>query len=134
MLLLMISWMHHPLWEYNSRLDVVELFAGQARISKLCSWLGWRCRAHDLSYHQTGPVKQGCQRRSCMDVNGAAGMTCLPYKHGVVSCWHYPATIHFRETKACFVPSAARALGRSARGDCCGLFELECCQPAYIAA
>lgn len=32
-------------------MDVVELYAGKARISKLASWCGWSSRALDVDYH-----------------------------------------------------------------------------------
>ena len=56
-------------------MDVVELYAGKARISKLASWCGWSSRALDVDYHPprlAGSGKnQGRSQRSCMDMWGS---------------------------------------------------------------
>lgn len=66
-----------PEWRQDQQLDVVELYAGKARISKLANWCGWSSRALDVDYHPprlAGSGKdQGRSQRSCMDMCGEAG-------------------------------------------------------------
>ena len=66
-----------PEWRQDQQMDVVELYAGKARISKLASWCGWSSRALDVDYHPprlAGSGKnQGRSQRSCMDMCGEAG-------------------------------------------------------------
>ena len=79
LLVLLVSFLKMP-WQNTSSLDILDLFAGKARISKLGAWLGYRTRAFDISYHPTRHPfvsKRGLRPRSCMDINGAAGFACL---------------------------------------------------------
>ena len=50
LLVLLVSFLKMP-WQNTSSLDILDLFAGKARISKLGAWLGYRTRAfrHFLS-------------------------------------------------------------------------------------
>ena len=80
-----------PVWENenNKDLEVVEMFAGVARIAKLSSWVGYRSRAVDLLYHPpknpTKP-KRGKYPRACMDINGAAGFVNLVIDRNKINC------------------------------------------------
>ena len=62
-------------------LDLVEFFSGKARVSRLASWMGLRVRSYDIIYKPVtgdpGAFKRGQQRRSSMDLNGAAGFARL---------------------------------------------------------
>lgn len=78
-MVILVSFLKVPNWS-EAGLQVIDLFSGKARISRLASWMGYRSRAFDLAYH---PVrypqkrKRGAIRRSCMDINGAAGLVTL---------------------------------------------------------
>lgn len=82
LVVLLVSFLDVPGWSTWSEngLEVIDLFAGKARISRLASWLGYKSRAFDLAYH---PVrypqrrKRGKLPRSCMDINGSAGLANL---------------------------------------------------------
>ena len=67
-LILLISWMKPPTFA-DRAWDVVEFFAGTARVSRLATARGWQCLCHDWDYDRDhGPGKH-----NCMDMNGAAG-------------------------------------------------------------
>ena len=92
-MVILVSFLSVPLWdqESNRNLDVVELFAGVARISRLASWAGLRARAYDITYtpvRHPQKLKRGKFRRSPMDLNGAAGFAFL----GRVRIFHYRST------------------------------------------
>jgi len=79
---ILVAFLDVPLWESNQDLDVVELFAGVARISRLASWSGLRARAYDITYtpvRHPQKIKRGKFRRSPMDLNGAAGFAFLGF-------------------------------------------------------
>ena len=62
---------------------MVEMFAGVGRIAKLASWVGYRSRAVDVTYHPPkSPLKpkRGKFPRARMDINGAAGFANLAIK------------------------------------------------------
>ncbi len=69
-----------PQWDASSDLDLVEMFAGVARISKLAAWMGLKSRAYDIQFRKpknpTKP-KRGKFPRSSMDLNGSAGFAFL---------------------------------------------------------
>ena len=75
---ILVSYMAIPDWdsEENQYLDVVEFFAGVARIAKMAAWCGLRARAFDITYApvNAGERKRGKLRRSPMDLNGGAGL------------------------------------------------------------
>jgi hypothetical protein len=71
-----------PIWNQDvvDQLDVIDLFAGRARIAKLASWVGLRSRAYDINFcpvRHPMKLKRGKMRRSPMDLNGAAGLVLL---------------------------------------------------------
>lgn len=82
LVVLLVSFLDVPGWSNWSEngLEVIDLFAGKARISRLATWLGYKSRAFDLAYN---PVrypqkrKRGKLPRSCMDINGCAGLANL---------------------------------------------------------
>ena len=53
--------------------DLAEMFAGQARVSRLARSRGWRAICHDMSYDMSLDETS----RSCMDLCGAAGFLFL---------------------------------------------------------
>jgi len=85
----LVSFLEVPEWDddANSNLDVVEFFAGVARISRLAHWMGLRTKAYDIAYTPVNPeeVKRGKPRRSAMDLNGSAGLASLANKYGMNS-------------------------------------------------
>lgn len=71
-----------PEWEQESNrgLQLVELFAGVARIAKLGQWFGLNTRAFDINYlplPNKYTKKRGKHRRPAMDLNGQAGLVHL---------------------------------------------------------
>ena len=97
-LIILINFLEVPEWgnSCNRDLQVVELFAGVARISRLAAWLGLKSRAYDLTYLPIrNPYKQkrGKRCRSPMDLNGSAGLRALgwmmvylfTFSHGAVA-------------------------------------------------
>ena len=71
-----------PIWNQDvvDQLDVIDLFAGRARIAKLASWVGLLSRAYDINFcpvRHPMKLKRGKMRRSPMDLNGAAGLALL---------------------------------------------------------
>lgn len=86
MVVLLISFIQIPALEDGTldNLDLVELFAGVARVSKLGAWMGYKARAYDLNFlpvkHPHKP-KRDKRRRGAMDINGAAGLTILDFAY-----------------------------------------------------
>ena len=81
-MVILVSFLVVPAWERggNESLQVVELFAGVARVAKLSAWMGLRSRAFDISYSPLKhpmKLKRGKLRRSSMDLNGSAGLAFL---------------------------------------------------------
>ena len=81
-MVILVSFLAVPMWNQDlvDQLDVVDLFAGRARIAKLASWVGLRSRAYDINYCRVRhpmKLKRGKMRRSPMDLNGAAGLALL---------------------------------------------------------
>lgn len=79
-MVLLVAFLSVPQWEASADLDVVEMFAGVARIAKLAAWMGLKSRAYDIRFHKpenpTKP-KRGKFPRSSMDLNGSAGFVFL---------------------------------------------------------
>lgn len=68
-LVLLVWWMNiSP----DEGYQVIEYFAGVARISALCHWVGYKSIAYDKDF---GKAKQG--KRSPMDLNSNAGLVPL---------------------------------------------------------
>ena len=49
--------------------DLVELFAGKARVSRLAASRGWQTASHDWDFDR----EAGPDDHNAMDINGAAG-------------------------------------------------------------
>ncbi len=82
MLVVLINFMNVPSWDEtgNDELEVVEMFAGVARIAKLASWFGLNARAYDIAYcpvRHPYRKKRNKHPRSPMDLNGSAGFVYL---------------------------------------------------------
>jgi hypothetical protein len=73
----LVCFLNVPGWgSENDGLDLVEFFAGRARLSRLASWVGYKVRSYDINYEKVmgdAEFKRGKVRRSPMDLNGAAG-------------------------------------------------------------
>ena len=74
-LVVLASFLAVPDWTLQN-VDVLDLFSGKARLSKIGRFLGYTAVAYDLSYHPVSSNrkrKRGRKPRSCMDWNGEAG-------------------------------------------------------------
>ena len=81
-IVILVSFLTVPTWDEgaNTNLDVVEFFAGVARISRLAAWTGLRARAYDIEFTPLSnpeKLKRGKLRRKPMDLNGSAGLAPL---------------------------------------------------------
>lgn len=73
---LLTAWLDLP---DMGQFQVVEFFAGRARISKMCSRLGLRTGSFDITYDKAGnwSTRNGLPKRSCFDMNSDAGFLFL---------------------------------------------------------
>ena len=71
-ILIMMCFMPAPTFD-DRIVDLVELFAGVARVSRLANARGWHCLCHDFLFDR----EAGTHRNNCMDINGAAGFVQL---------------------------------------------------------
>ena len=71
MLVLMCSWMDLP--KPPQELEVLELFAGKARLSRLAKSVGIPAQAHDLLYDPAWETK----KKSAMNINEPSGLMLL---------------------------------------------------------
>ena len=71
LLLLAASWLSLP--PLGQEVQVLELFAGKRRLSRLAKGLGYGVAAHDITYDNAA-TSQG---RSSMDFNQSGGFTWL---------------------------------------------------------
>lgn len=75
-LVLLTCWLDGQLRPQPKTLDVLEIFSGKARVSKMASWIGLEVRSIDINYDKP-PKKEsahsGKQQRSAMDICGEAG-------------------------------------------------------------
>ena len=75
--MLLTAWLDLP---DMGQLEVVEYFAGRARISKMCSRLGLRTGSFDITYGKAGinwSTRNGLPKRSAFDMNSDAGFLFL---------------------------------------------------------
>ena len=77
-LVLLTCWMDGDKWACKSPIQVLEIFAGKGRISRMASWLGLEVRAVDITYMKPRRRTSRHQRRkrrprSPMDFCGEAG-------------------------------------------------------------
>ena len=76
---LLCSWLVKAPAFARQQADVVELFAGKARVARLATTAGWACLAHDVAFDpgNNGGSSTTLDKlkgyRSCMDLNGNAG-------------------------------------------------------------
>ena len=82
--LLLASWMAVPDDFAPQQLDILELFAGRARIARLAEVAGYAAMIHDIAYDKTAfssePSKSKRKKqtgKSCMDLNTSAGYASL---------------------------------------------------------
>lgn len=79
-LVILISHLEVPDQESLGGLQVVELFAGIARIARFAHWVGLKSRACDLTFlpvRNPYKKKRGKLPRGAMDLNGSAGFVPL---------------------------------------------------------
>ena len=59
--------------------DLIEYFAGKAKVARLAQTAGWASLAHDIDYDPTSVRVKGKKRigKSCMDLNENAGYACF---------------------------------------------------------
>lgn len=82
MIFLMVSWLDIP--GPTHEIEVMELFAGVARLTRLAKALGIPAQAHDVLFD--------CERanfgKSCMDISDPAGYLPLILSHQIqLSCF-----------------------------------------------
>lgn len=70
----MLSWMTEIPAVLQRCNDVIELFAGTARVCRLANSAGFFSVPHDMAYDT------GNSEHNCMDMNGSAGYACLGFK------------------------------------------------------
>ena len=68
-MVLLTSWLDYT--SLDSKYDLIEFFAGVARIARLGETAGYRTFACDLEYSKPG------EKRSPMDINSASGFANL---------------------------------------------------------
>ena len=71
MLTLLVSWMEEPEGR-KQNIQVIEYFAGVARITQMANRLGYQSVAYDLEYGRKKAATSG--RRNPLDLNSNAGM------------------------------------------------------------
>lgn len=84
MAVVLVSYLVVPEWELgcNHDLDVVEMFAGVARITRLAAWTGLKARAFEIKFtplKEPHKRKRGKLPRAAMDLNGSAGFGLLDF-------------------------------------------------------
>lgn len=82
-LTLMASWLVKLPWDREKPYDVIEFFAGVARVSRLAQLCGYNSRAYELEFDKppTGESRHaGRARRSAFDINGEGGFVPLSYE------------------------------------------------------
>ena len=78
-IVLLASWMEVPAEFAPQQLDVLELFAGRARVARLAQAKGYAAMIHDIEYDRTAFTKPPRSKKkkqtgkSCMDLNTSAG-------------------------------------------------------------
>lgn len=73
LLILATSWLN--LEGFDKEIEILELFAGQARLTRLSKSLGFGTAAHDIDYDPLPRVDKS--KKSAMDINGSAGFVLL---------------------------------------------------------
>ena len=81
-MVMLVSWLEAKAWECPEPIEMLELFSGRARCSKMAALSGLSVRSIDIDYDKPRKKKSkhsGKQKRSAMDVNGEAGFTFRGY-------------------------------------------------------
>ena len=68
-IIILIGFIQQPPEFAHKSWDVLEYFAGVARISRLADARGWHALCHDISYDTEAQPGQ----HKCTDINGSAG-------------------------------------------------------------
>lgn len=76
LLVLMTSWLTSLDMADNPPVEILELFAGKARITRLARRLGIPAEAHDWDYDKASIESKGSLNNS-MDITGPAGLVTL---------------------------------------------------------
>lgn len=79
-LTLMASWLVVTLPPMTEPYDLIDVFGGFARVSRLGMARGYQCRAFDIGYDDPVPgvsPHSGRGNRSAFDLNGEAGLLFL---------------------------------------------------------
>lgn len=80
-LTLMASWLVGLPWEGSKPFDLLDFYAGRARVSRLANCMGYESRAFDLDYEPAPAgvsIHAGRSKRSAFD-NGEGGFLLLGY-------------------------------------------------------
>ena len=78
----MLAWFKAPPGFLRREYDIIELFAGKARICRVAEAKGFFALAHDFAYH-----KPSSGRNNCMDINGKAGYVLFGFSYEDLSCF-----------------------------------------------
>ena len=81
-LTLMASWLVDLPWEGSKPFDLLDFYAGRARVSRLANSMGYESRAFDLEYEAAPKgvsIHAGRSKRSAFDINGEGGFLLLGY-------------------------------------------------------
>ena len=76
----MASWMVGLPWVSERPYDVLDFYAGVARVSRLATACGFNACAYDIKYDTPEPGESyhsGRAKRSCFDINGEGGFLLL---------------------------------------------------------
>ena len=79
-LTMMVSWLVNLPWKREKAFDLVEYFAGVARVSRLAHSCGYNTSAFDMTYDEAPPGQSqhaGRAKRSAFDINGEGGFLLL---------------------------------------------------------
>ena len=80
-LTLMASWLVDLPWQPARPLDVIEYYAGAARVSRIASAVGFESRAFDIDFDKAPlgieSTHSGRCSRSAFDINGEGGFLLL---------------------------------------------------------
>ena len=68
--LLLITWMTKQPGFADKQIDVVEIFAGTGRISRLAAAAGWYTLVHDINFDRAARYRPG---NNAMDLCSSAG-------------------------------------------------------------
>ena len=118
--MLLCSFLNYVRLDGLHEYEVVDLFAGKARISTLASMMGYRAAAYDIDHAKAKTKRKSIWRasRSVMDINSDAGFVCLDLNTSSLSpatnpnqpCRHINAVLYRQGSQS---SSLSRASSRS---------------------